>query len=134
MFLFEDHFIVAQGRQGFRVPVDHADTTVNQAFVIQVHEGTDDAFRANVIHGERGAFPVAGAAEAAQLLEDDATVLVGPVPSVLEGRGSAGKKSYDRRRGKDHPVMRQLQDRACSYEPGMQGGKSLRGRDRQRNA
>ena len=42
------------------------------------------AARANVVHGEGSAVPVAGGAEAFQLFEDDAAVLVGPVPSMFE--------------------------------------------------
>ena len=74
----------AEYRLSFGIPVDHAESTVYQSFVIQVAEHTQHALAALFIHGKRGAVPVATGSQTAKLLEDDAAMLVGPVPCVLE--------------------------------------------------
>ena len=83
LFLVDD-FFVREGGQGLGVPVDHAHAAVDEAFAIEVYEHLDDALGARAVHGEGGAVPIAGAAEFAQLLQDDASVLLGPRPCVLE--------------------------------------------------
>ena len=84
MLFLIDHFLVGEGGEGFGVPIDHAYAAVDKALAIEVHEDLDDALAAGTVHGEGGAVPVAGATELAQLLEDDAAVLLGPRPGVLE--------------------------------------------------
>ena len=84
MLLLIDHFLVGEGGEGLGVPVDHAHAAVDEAFAIEIHKDLDDALAANLIHGETCAVPVAGAAQLAQLLEDDASVFFGPCPSVLQ--------------------------------------------------
>ena len=84
MFLFINDFLVAQRCESFRVPVDHTHAAVDEAFFIKVAEHVYDALRANLIHCERGTFPVAGATEFAELFEDDAAVFMCPIPSVLK--------------------------------------------------
>ena len=79
-----NHFLVGERRLPLGVPVDHAQAAVNQPLLIEVAEHADDRARAGLVHGERGAVPVAGAAEFAQLLQDDAAVLVGPCPRVFQ--------------------------------------------------
>ena len=84
MLLFIDHLLVAQSGESLGFPVYHAHTAVDQALVVQIDKHLDNALAAGFIHGESGAVPVARSAELAQLLEDDATVLLGPRPGVLE--------------------------------------------------
>ena len=62
MLFLINHFLVAQGGQRLGVPVDHAHTAVDKAFVIQVYEHLDDALAARLVHGEGGAVPVARSA------------------------------------------------------------------------
>ena len=84
VFVFKYNFLVAEGGEGFWVPVYHTYPAVYQSFVVKVHESVNHAARAYVVHGEGGAVPVAGGAEAFQLFKDDAAVFVGPVPSMFE--------------------------------------------------
>ena len=79
-----DHLLVRQGSLCLRVPVHHAYAAVDVTFLVEVDENLDDALRTGLVHGEGSAVPVAGATQSAQLLQDDAAVLVGPVPGVLE--------------------------------------------------
>lgn len=79
-----DDFLVGDGGEGFRAPVDHAAAAVDEAFVEEVDEDVADFARVVFVHGEALAFPVAGAAEGLQLLDDDAAVFVFPVPDLLE--------------------------------------------------
>ena len=53
------NFLVADSRMSFRIPVDHAYSPVNQAFLIEIYESVDDGFRQIRIHGELGTVPVA---------------------------------------------------------------------------
>ena len=84
LFFFVDNLDVGQGSLCFRIPVDHAQAAIDESFVIEVTEDAQHTFASFFVHGEGGAFPVAGSAEASQLLEDDAAVFVGPVPSVFQ--------------------------------------------------
>ena len=84
LLLLVDHFFGRKRGEGLGVPVHHTQVTVDVAFAVEVHEDLDDALRASLVHREGRAVPVAGSAQAAQLLEDDAAVLAGPVPGVLE--------------------------------------------------
>ena len=79
-----DNLLGREGGQGLRVPVHHAQSAVDEALVIQVNKHLDDTLRALLVHSERGAVPVARGAQAAQLLQDDAAVLVRPVPGMLQ--------------------------------------------------
>ena len=84
MLILVDHLLIGERRLGLRVPVDHAHAPIDQSFAIEIHEDVDDTLRARLVHRERGAVPVAGATELTELLEDDATVLMGPVPGMFE--------------------------------------------------
>ena len=84
LLLAVDYLLVAQGGLGLGVPVHHAQSTVDVALVIEVDKDLQHALAAGFVHREGGAAPVTGGTQLAQLLQDDATVLVGPVPSVLE--------------------------------------------------
>ena len=79
-----DYFLVGEGGESLGIPVDHTHAAVDEPFAIEIHEDLDDALAAGTVHGEGGAIPVAGAAELAELLEDDASVLLGPGPGVLQ--------------------------------------------------
>ena len=84
VFFLVDHFLVAEGSERSRVPVHHADTAVDEAFVEQIDKHTDNALRADFVHCERCAAPVAGSTQLFQLFEDDATVFFLPFPCVFE--------------------------------------------------
>ena len=43
VFLLVDHFLVAQGGEGLRIPIHHAEATVDVAFAIEVDKDLDDA-------------------------------------------------------------------------------------------
>ena len=67
-----------------RVPVHHTQSAVDESLLIEVDKNLEYALRALLVHSECSAIPVAACSKTAQLLEDDATVLVGPVPSMLK--------------------------------------------------
>ena len=78
------HLFVRKSRLCLRIPVDHACSAIDESLVIKVTEHFDDTFRALVVHGECRTVPVAAGPQTAQLFQDYATVLVGPVPCVSE--------------------------------------------------
>ena len=82
--LLEDDLLVGEGGLCGGVPVDHADAAVDLTLVVEVAEDAQDALRADVVHREAGAVPVARGAELAQLPEDDAAVLLLPLPGVFQ--------------------------------------------------
>ena len=84
LLLLVDYLNVGEGRLCLGVPVDHAQAAIDEALVVEVAEDAEHALAALVVHREGCAVPVARSTEAAQLLEDDAAVLVGPFPSVLQ--------------------------------------------------
>ena len=84
LLLAVDDLLVAQSGLSLGVPVHHAQATVDIALVIEVHKDLQNALAAGLVHGEGGAAPVTRGTQFAQLLQNDATMLVGPVPSVLE--------------------------------------------------
>ena len=79
-----DHLLVGDGGEGLGVPVDHAHAAIDLAFAVEVDENVDDRFGEVGVHGEFGAVPVAGGAEFAELLEDDAAVFLFPLPGIFE--------------------------------------------------
>ena len=79
-----DHFFVRDGGEGFRVPVDHAVSAVDEPLVVQVDEYVRNGAGQVLVHGELGAVPVAGGAQFLELLEDDTPVLAGPIPGVFQ--------------------------------------------------
>ena len=84
MLFLVDYLFVGEGGKCFGVPVYHASTAVNQAFVIEVAEYLDNAIATLLVHGEGGTIPVARCTKFAKLLQDDASVFVCPLPSVLQ--------------------------------------------------
>ena len=79
-----DPLVVADGGASHRIPVDHADTAVYHALLIKVAEGGYHSLGQLRLHSEAGTVPVAGSAEFAELLKDDAPVLLFPLPRMLE--------------------------------------------------
>ena len=84
LLLLINHLLVAEGGEGGGIPIDHADTTIDQSLTVQIAEDAEDAPGTDVVHGKSRAVPVAGGTEASELLEDDATVLLFPLPGVAQ--------------------------------------------------
>ena len=84
MLLLVDDLFGRKCRERLRIPVHHAHSTINQPLVVEVHKHLDDALRAHLVHREGRALPVARRAQLPQLLQDDAAVLVCPVPRVFQ--------------------------------------------------
>ena len=103
-----DDLIVRYCSVGDRIPVHHAVTVINEAFLVEIYESGDDGGAELGIHCELGAVPVAGRAEFAQLLEDNAAVLLFPRPGVLEELLAGEVFLADSLRGKacDHLALR----------------------------
>ncbi len=84
-FLFVvDDLLVGECRLSLRIPVHHAQSAVDESFVIEVNEHFDDALASLLVHRERRAVPVAACTQSAQLFQDDAAMFVSPVPRMLE--------------------------------------------------
>ena len=84
LLLAIDHFLGREGGECLRIPVHHAESAIDESLVIEVNENLDDTLRTLLVHREGSAVPVTAGTQAAQLLQDDATVLISPVPSVLQ--------------------------------------------------
>ncbi|MDT4793166.1 hypothetical protein FQZ97_256800 [compost metagenome] len=78
------HFQVGNGGVEPGVPVHQALAAVDQAVLVQTHEGFLHRFGQAVVHGEALARPVHGGAEAADLPGDGAAGLVLPLPDLLQ--------------------------------------------------
>ena len=79
-----DYLLGAEHSLSLGIPVHHAQSAVYQPLVIEVAEDAQYAFAALLVHCKRSAVPVAAGTQAAKLLQDDASVLVCPSPSMLE--------------------------------------------------
>src|SRR3546814_3850629 len=66
-----------------RVPVDQALAAVDQALLVQAHEGLDDGVGGPRVPGEHAARPVAAGADAAHLPLDGVARLRTPLPALL---------------------------------------------------
>src|SRR3546814_18014799 len=66
------------------VPVHQALVAVDQALAVERHEDLQNCLREALVHGEALALPVAGGAEAAELLQDGAAGLLAPGPDPLD--------------------------------------------------
>ena len=84
MFFFVDDFFVRKSGQRFRVPVHHTDPAIDQAFIEQIYEYLDNTFTTFFVHSKGSTIPVAGCAELAKLFQDNTSMFVRPVPSVLQ--------------------------------------------------
>ena len=84
MFILVDYLFIRKSGLSLWVPVDHAYTTIDIALLIKVAEYFNNAFTTNVIHCESSTIPIAGTTKSAQLLQDNATMLVRPVPCMLK--------------------------------------------------
>ncbi len=80
----EVHLVVRNGGAVLGIPVDHSQSAVNQPFVIEVAKHLHHSFGAGFVHRESSALPVARSAEFAKLLQDDASVVAGPVPGMFK--------------------------------------------------
>ena len=84
LLLFIDNLLGRKSGKCLWIPVYHTESAVDKALVVEVNEYFDYAFAACLVHGESGAVPITAGTQTAQLLKDDASVLIGPVPSVLK--------------------------------------------------
>ena len=76
--------VVRDGGGAVGAPVDDALAAVDQAVVIPVAKDLAHGLGVILVHGETLVVEVDGAAHALDLLDDDAAVLVGPVPAGVD--------------------------------------------------
>ena len=76
--------VVRDGSGAVGAPVDDALATVDQTVVIPVAEHLAHGLGVVLVHGEALVIEVNGAAHTLDLLDDDATVLVGPIPAGVD--------------------------------------------------
>ncbi len=77
-------FKIGDRRFELRIPVDQPLAAVDQAFLIERDEDFENGLGQTLVHGEAFARPVAGCAEALQLVEDQAARLFLPFPDALD--------------------------------------------------
>ena len=82
VFLLRHHFEVGHCRLQHRIPVDQALAAIDQAFVVQPHEGFIDHRRQFVVHREVLVRPADAVAHAAHLARDGGARAVLPVPHL----------------------------------------------------
>ena len=70
--------------QTMRTPVDNTLSTIDQSLVVQIDKYFLDCLGASLIHGETLSVPVAGRTDLFQLFYNAATVLLLPVPNMLQ--------------------------------------------------
>ena len=76
-------------------PVDDALAAVDQAVVVPVAEDLAHGLGVVLVHGEALVIEVDGAAHALDLLDDDAAVLVGPIPAGVDKLVAANLQAAD---------------------------------------
>ena len=86
MPLLLDHIdlLIGEGGLGGGVPIDHALAAIDQGFIVKLDEHFLNAERVLRVHGETLAGPIAGSAQHLELLDDDAAVLLLPLPHFLQ--------------------------------------------------
>ena len=84
LFLFVNHLFGRKSRQCFGIPVHHTHTAVDESFVIKIHKHLDDTLGTRLIHGEGCSVPIARSTQTAQLLQDDSSMLMRPVPCMFQ--------------------------------------------------
>ena len=76
--------VVRDGGGAVGAPVDDALAAVDQTIVVPVAEDLTHGLGVILVHGEALVVEVDGAAHALDLLDDDAAVLVGPIPASVD--------------------------------------------------
>ena len=84
LLLLVDDLLCRQCRQCLGIPVHHSHATIDKSLVVEVDEDFDDTLASFLVHGECRTVPVAAGTQTTKLLEDDASMFVRPVPSVLQ--------------------------------------------------
>ena len=79
-----DNLLVGERSLRLRIPVHHAHAAIDKSLLVEVAEHMNHGTRTGLVHSESCAVPVAAGTQATQLLEDDAAMLVSPVPCMLE--------------------------------------------------
>ena len=80
------HLLIGQCREAGWAPVHHALAAVDHPLFVKVHEHPLHTPRVILIHRETRPFPVAGASQRAELLQNDAAVLILPFPDFRDHR------------------------------------------------
>ena len=76
--------VVRDGGGAVGAPIDDALAAIDQAVMIPITEDLAYGLRVVLVHGEALVIEVDGAAHALDLLDDDAAVLVGPIPAGVD--------------------------------------------------
>ena len=87
--------VVRDGGGAVGAPVDDALAAIDQTVVVPVAEDLTHGLGVVLVHGEALVIEVDGAAHALDLLDDDAAVLVGPVPAGVDKLVAANLQAAD---------------------------------------
>ena len=80
----ENHFVIGQGRLAQRVPIHHAGTPVDQAFMVELNKGIHHRSAEFGTHGKGFPVPVQRGPQFAQLTQDNAPVFLFPRPGMFQ--------------------------------------------------
>ena len=89
LFLVE-HFQIADRSLAARAPVHDVSATIDSTLLMQADEGLAHRNGQVLVHSEVFALPIDGGSEALHLIEDDAAVVLPPLPYTLD-KGLAAK-------------------------------------------
>ena len=84
LLVFVDDLLAREHGLCLRIPVHHTQATIDKALVVEVYEHLQHTLATRFVHCEGCAVPIARCTQTAQLLQDDASVLVRPVPCMLQ--------------------------------------------------
>jgi hypothetical protein len=80
--VFVLHFQIGQGRVAAVAPVDDVIALIDQALFVKLDENLAHRLGEALVHGEAFPLPVAGGAQAFELVDDGAAVFLSPFPDA----------------------------------------------------
>ena len=79
-----NHLLRREHRLRLRIPVYHAETTINESLPVEIDKHFQHTLASFLVHRERRSVPITRCTQPAQLLQNDATVLIRPSPRMLQ--------------------------------------------------
>ena len=82
--LFTDYLLITHCGKRLWIPVHHPHTTIDVTFFVEIYESIDNRLAEWLIHSKFGSVPITRCTELLELLENNTTMLLFPLPSVFE--------------------------------------------------
>ncbi len=111
---FVNHFQIGERGLAIGAPIHHVSAAVDEAALVEAHEGLDNGAGEIRIEREAQAGPIDGVADALHLFEDAAAVAVAPLPDaffkllaaeVVTREALFGEAALDHDLGRDSGVI-----------------------------